>query len=254
MLTGSVGACRKRQANRGHFFVPRLEPLEDRLTPSSLPPLNPVVSSQLAISASLLAQQQSVQPPSNQLAAAFLLFYALSARQQPTQTNDLARAEAVLVTDLEIAAINPQLQATDPLFNTRFLNVQNAIINNPVRNTPAGMATGVLAGSLGLNGLAAPSNQPLVAAFQVSYMLANQQNANTPGALDELVELEVAQTLDQIFRVVDPLLGINDPNLSVDRANVETAIAANPANATTFGSLTSHLVGGLIVSAFLAPG
>ena len=100
MLRSLPGPRRQLQANRGNSFVPQLEPLEDRLTPSSIPPLAPEISNQLALSSALVAQQQSTQPPSKQLFGPFLFFYGQSVHQSPSETNNLMLASSVLVTEL----------------------------------------------------------------------------------------------------------------------------------------------------------
>src|SRR5215472_7242521 len=102
MLTRLFGSRRERQAHRGGSFVPRLEPLEDRLTPAAIPPLNPAIQIQLGVSQGLITRPENA-PPSNQLTGQFLFFYVLSAQQTPADTNALVRAQFVLVNDINLA-------------------------------------------------------------------------------------------------------------------------------------------------------
>jgi hypothetical protein len=96
-----------------------------------------------------------------------------------------------------------------------------------------------------------PLNQPLLTAFQFSYIQASQQNTGNPGALSGLVLSEVVVTLDQIYTLLNPLLGVNNPTLSANLANAQNAITANPAHNTTFGAMTGQLAQSLTLSAFL---
>ena len=253
MLARLVRPFRERQASRGHAFVPRLEPLEDRLTPSPVPPLNPVISNQLSLSGSIVAQQQKTQTTSNQLTGPFLFFYTQAAHQNPTQTNDLMWAESVLVTDLQLFALDAQLSATDPALANGFTNLQNSILASPVFATPTGAAAATLAASLALNVLTTPSTQPLLTATQLSYMLAYQQNPSQLGALNELVVSEVFLSLAQAYSVLDPVLHINDPTIAPSVVNEQMAIEANPVYHTTFGSLTAQMVQAVTLSIYTVP-
>jgi hypothetical protein len=252
MLTRLGGPRRKRQLNRGNSFVPWLEPLEDRLTPSSIPPLQPEIRNELALSAALVAQQQSTQPPSKELFGAFLFFYAQSVQQNPIQTNNLMLAESVLVTDLSLFALDAQLQVTDPSLSNSFMNVQNAIVNNPVRATPTGAAANILILSLCLPMQFAPSTQPLISAFEFAYTQAYRQAPSNLGALNQLVVSEVVLSQAQNYSFLSSFFQANDPTLDATQANAQMAIASNPANNTTFGALTGQAVQNLVQAAVIA--
>lgn len=253
MFTRLFGWRRERQANRGAFFVPRLEPLEDRLTPSAQLTFTPAIALQLGVSQGLVTRPEIAQSPSNPLTGQFLFLYVPSARQSPTDTNALVRAQFVLVSNLNLAILDTQLQVMDPFLAASFTDAQNAILSNPVYATLGGTSLGTVAAALPLNVLNAPAFQPAVASFQLSYFLALQQNGNNVGDLNNLVRAETTLALDRIFVALDSVLNINDPTLSADLANAQNAIAANPVNNTTFGSLTGQLTQSLTVSAFLPP-
>jgi hypothetical protein len=252
MLTRLDGPCRERQRNRGNSFVSRLEPLEDRLTPSSIPPLLPEITNQLAVSEALVTQEQSAQPPSKQLFGAFLFFYAQSVHQNPIETNNLMLAESVLVTDLALFAIDAQLQVTDPSLSNSFMNVQNTVVNSPIRATPAGAAANVLVLSLCLPAEFAPSTQSLIAAFEFSYTQAYRQDPSKLGALNQLVMSEVVLSQAQNYSSLGPVFQFSDPTLAATQANAQMAIAANPVHNTTFGALTGQLAQSLVEGALIA--
>jgi hypothetical protein len=247
------GWRRERQANRGGFIVPRLEPLEDRLTPAALPAFNPAIALQLGVSQGLVTRPEIAQSPSNQLTGQFLFLYVQSGQQNPADTNALVRAQFILVSNLNLAILDTQLQVMDPFLAASFADTQNAIISNPVYTTLGGTSLGTVAAALPLNVLNAPSFQPAVANFQLAYFLALQQSGNNAGDLNNLVRAETTLTLDRIFVVLGAALNVNDPTLSADLTNAQNAIAANPANNTTFGFVTGQLTQSLTVSAFLPP-
>jgi len=115
MLTRLFGSRREQQTHREHFIVPRLEPLEDRLTPSSQP-----------------------------LLTAFQFSYAQASQQNagnPGALNELVVSEVVLT----LGRIYTLLGVNDPTLGANLANAQNAIAANPAHNTTFGAMTGQLA-------------------------------------------------------------------------------------------------------------
>jgi hypothetical protein len=152
MFTNLFGTRTPRRPERGRFFRPELEPLEDRLSPSSLqgggnenPFNNPHIDATISFNAAAMA---TAGTSFDQLAGRFLNSYNLAAQQNAPQTNALVFNEFMLAASAYFSTVLPLSGTTSAAFQTYGNSLQDAINQNPMEQTQLGQWTGTLAFAL----------------------------------------------------------------------------------------------------------